>query len=185
MLVALNSQYSNTSLTFVDVRKQLNIQEEFSSEQTHSKTENANLSCGEPKTPTALKVSVGVFGPLINPYWLKEATRAIKILQSLAYTNFSYYHFAKRLTTGNNLQRSQLLISLISRVRGLLRTRGGGRVVRWSWISFQCRDVLHFGFSRARACCACSRCGWGLFGHFYSPLSFLFSFSLSLGDGPI
>ena len=25
----------------------------------------------------------------------------------------------------------------------------------------------------------------GLFGHFNSPLSFLFSFSLSLGDGPI
>ena len=38
--------------------------------------------------------------------------------------------------------------------------------------------------SRARAYCACSRCEWGLFGHFYSPLSFL-SFSLSLGDGPI
>ena len=27
--------------------------------------------------------------------------------------------------------------------------------------------------------------GGGLFGHFWSPLSFLFSFSLSLGDGPI
>ena len=27
--------------------------------------------------------------------------------------------------------------------------------------------------------------GGGLYGHFYSPLSFLFSFSLSLGDGPI
>ena len=27
--------------------------------------------------------------------------------------------------------------------------------------------------SRARAYCACSRCGWGLFGHFYSQLSFL------------
>ena len=27
--------------------------------------------------------------------------------------------------------------------------------------------------------------GGGLFGHFYSNLSFLFSFSLSLGDGPI
>ena len=39
--------------------------------------------------------------------------------------------------------------------------------------------------SRARAYCACSRCGRGLFGHFFSPLSFLFSFSLSLGDGPI
>ena len=27
--------------------------------------------------------------------------------------------------------------------------------------------------------------GGGLFGHFYSPLSFLSSFLLSLGDGPI
>ena len=32
--------------------------------------------------------------------------------------------------------------------------------------------------SRARAHCACSRCGWGLFGHFFSCLSFLSSFSL-------
>ena len=28
--------------------------------------------------------------------------------------------------------------------------------------------------SRARAYCACSRCGFGLFGHFFSCLSFLF-----------
>ena len=39
--------------------------------------------------------------------------------------------------------------------------------------------------SRARAYCACSRCGWGLFGHFFSHLSLLFSFSFSLGGGPI
>ena len=32
----------------------------------------------------------------------------------------------------------------------------------------------NFDNSRARACCACSRCGWGWFGHFYSHLSFLF-----------
>ena len=38
--------------------------------------------------------------------------------------------------------------------------------------------------SRARAYCVCSRCGWGLYGHFFS-LSFLSSFSLSLGDGLI
>ena len=31
--------------------------------------------------------------------------------------------------------------------------------------------------SRARAC---SRCGWGMFGHFFSRLSFLSLFSLSL-----
>ena len=40
-------------------------------------------------------------------------------------------------------------------------------------------------YGRAWAYCACSRCGWGLFGHFFSRLSFLSSFSLSLGDGPI
>ena len=39
--------------------------------------------------------------------------------------------------------------------------------------------------SRARAYCACCRCGWGLFGHFFSYLSFLFSLCLSLGNGPI
>ena len=38
--------------------------------------------------------------------------------------------------------------------------------------------------SRARAYCTCSRCGWGLFGHF-SLIYLLFFFSLSLGDGPI
>ena len=37
--------------------------------------------------------------------------------------------------------------------------------------------------SRARAYCACSRCGWGLVGHF--SLVYLFSFlSPSLGGGP-
>ena len=36
--------------------------------------------------------------------------------------------------------------------------------------------------SRARAYCACSRCGLGLFGHFF--LSSI-CFSPSLGDGPI
>ena len=62
---------------------------------------------------------------------------------------------------------------------------GGGRVVRWCWVNFQCRGVLQFGYGRARAYCTRSRCGWGLFGHFYSHLSFLSSFSLSLGDGSI
>ena len=43
----------------------------------------------------------------------------------------------------------------------------------------------YLDYSRARAYCACNRCGWGLFGHFFSQISLLFSFSLSLGDGPI
>ena len=36
-------------------------------------------------------------------------------------------------------------------------------------------------YSRARAYFTCSRCGWGLFGHFYSHLSFL----PSLGKLPV
>ena len=40
-------------------------------------------------------------------------------------------------------------------------------------------------YSRARAYRACSRCGWGLFGHFFSHLSLPISFSFFLGDGPI
>ena len=43
----------------------------------------------------------------------------------------------------------------------------------------------YLDYSRARAYYANIRCGWGLFGHFFSNLSFLSSFSLSLGDGPI
>ena len=33
--------------------------------------------------------------------------------------------------------------------------------------------------TRARAYCACSRCGWGLFEHFYSPIIFVSFFPLS------
>ena len=36
--------------------------------------------------------------------------------------------------------------------------------------------------SRARAYCACSRCGWVIVWTFFP--SSIFSFSLSLGDGP-
>ena len=41
------------------------------------------------------------------------------------------------------------------------------------------RHPTDLGESRARAYCACSACGLGLFGHFFSRLSFLFFLSLS------
>ena len=52
----------------------------------------------------------------------------------------------------------------------------------------------NLNYRRARAYCACSKCGWGFLRHFFSRLSFLISFSLfslslslslSLGDGLI
>ena len=50
---------------------------------------------------------------------------------------------------------------------------GGGRVVRWCWETSSAGASHNFDYSRARAYCACSRCGWGWLGHFYSHLSFL------------
>ena len=51
----------------------------------------------------------------------------------------------------------------------------GGRVVQWCWAKFPVPGrPAYLDKSRARAFCACSRCGWGLFRHFFSRLSFLF-----------
>ena len=44
---------------------------------------------------------------------------------------------------------------------------------------------MYLDSSRVKANCACSRCGRGLLRHFFSHQSFLFSFFLSLGDGPM
>ena len=63
---------------------------------------------------------------------------------------------------------------------------GGGRVVRRCWVNFQCRGVLLVWMIVGQAPIAFAvGAGGGLFGHFFSHLSFLFSFSLSLGDGSI
>ena len=61
-----------------------------------------------------------------------------------------------------------------------------GRVVRWCWVNFQCRGVLLIWIRVGQGSIALAvGAGGELFGHFYSRLSFLFSSSLSLGDGPI
>ena len=63
---------------------------------------------------------------------------------------------------------------------------GGGRVVRWCWINFQCRGVLLIWIRVGQGPIALAvGTGRGLFGHFVSSLSFLYSFFLSLGHGPI
>ena len=61
-----------------------------------------------------------------------------------------------------------------------LFSKGGGRVVRWPWVNFQCRASYSLDDSRARAYSACSRCGWGFIWTFL-----LSSSSLSLADDPI
>ena len=61
---------------------------------------------------------------------------------------------------------------------------GGGRVERRCWVNFQCRGVLLVWMIVGQWPIALAvGAGGGLFGHFFSHLPFLFSFSL--GDGPI
>ena len=53
---------------------------------------------------------------------------------------------------------------------------GGGRVVRWCWVTSAPGRPINLHNGRTRAYCVCSRCGGGLFGHLslvyhFSPLS--------------
>ena len=74
---------------------------------------------------------------------------------------------------------SNRLLSLLFRHAGGWR---GGSMVLGKLPVPGCPTNLDW--SRARTYCACSRRGWGLFGFFFSRLSFLFSFSLFMGDWP-
>ena len=59
-------------------------------------------------------------------------------------------------------------------------------MVRWCWVNFPCRGVLLIWIRVGQGPTALAvGAGGGLFGQFYSRLSFLFSFSLSQGDGLI
>ena len=60
-------------------------------------------------------------------------------------------------------------------------------MVRWCWVNFQCPGVLLIWIivGQGPTALAVGAGGGCLLGHFFSRLSFLSSFSLSLGDGPI
>ena len=57
-------------------------------------------------------------------------------------------------------------------------------VVRWCDGAAQGRPS-NFDYSRVKAYCTCSECGWGCFDIFHSSIISLFFLSLSLGVGPI
>ena len=68
----------------------------------------------------------------------------------------------------------------------MLKRQGGGRVERRCWVNFQCRGVLLVWMLVGQGPTALAvGAGGGGLDFFFSQLSFLYSFSLSLGDGPI
>ena len=63
---------------------------------------------------------------------------------------------------------------------------GGGWVERRCWVNFQCWGVLLVRMIVGQGPIALAvGAGGGCLDIFFSHLSFLFSFSISLGDGPI
>ena len=65
-------------------------------------------------------------------------------------------------------------------------SEGGGRVVRWCWVNFQYRGVLLNWIIVGQVPTALVvGAGGGCPDIFFSRLSVVFSFSLSLGDGQI
>ena len=59
-------------------------------------------------------------------------------------------------------------------------------MVRWYWVNFQCRGVLLIWIRVEQGPTVLAvGAGEGCFDIFFSRLSFLFSFSLSLGDGQV
>ena len=63
---------------------------------------------------------------------------------------------------------------------------GVGRVVRWCWVNFQCRGVLLIWIRVGQGPTAPAvGAGGSCLDIFLSSIISLFSFSLSLGDGPI
>ena len=62
---------------------------------------------------------------------------------------------------------------------------GGGRVVRWCWVNFQCRGVLLIWLIVGQGPTALAVGAGGGCLDIFTLTYLLFSFSLSLGDGPI
>ena len=103
----------------------------------------------------------------------KSGCKKLTALQNLE------VEFSKLLTALQKLeiQRSKLHYSCS-------RTNVGGRVVRWCWVNFQYRGVLLVWIREGQGPSALA-VGAGGGWTFFSRLPFLFSFSPSLGDGPI
>ena len=82
--------------------------------------------------------------------------------------------------------QSNMITNTTKRYVDCSAVSGDGRVQRRCWVNFQCRGVLLVWMIGGQGLIALAvGAGGSLFGHFFSHLSFLFSFSLSLGDGPI
>ena len=62
---------------------------------------------------------------------------------------------------------------------------GGGRVVRWCWVNFQCRGVLQFSITVGQGPIALAVGAGGGCLDIFTLIYPFSSFSLSLGDGPI
>ena len=58
----------------------------------------------------------------------------------------------------------QQIVEMLSKFQTFFLIKsGGGRVVQWCGVNFQCRASYTLDYSRERAYCAFSRRGWAVF----------------------
>ena len=81
------------------------------------------------------------------------------------------------------IKLDEIILSIRNVSSIFLLSSGVGRVVQWCWVNFQCRGVLLIWVRVGQGPTALAVGAGGVVWTFFS--RFLFSFSLSLGDGPI
>ena len=138
------------------------------------------------------KVRVGLFGHLFARYRMKYCLKEPLNPRYYQQTGSTRHVYPKH-TSSDAIRKTDQAHKLGKKQ---LKSRSApsdpplchesGRVVRRCWVNFQCRGVLRIWIIIGQGPIALAvGAGGGLFGHFFSHLSLLFSFSLSLGDDPI
>ena len=87
-------------------------------------------------------------------------------------------------TNSGERYRTTMVLLLLSSIRSFLFL-GGGRVVQWCWVNFQCRGVLLIWIRVGQGLIALAVGAGGGCLDIFSLVYHFSSFSLSLGDGPI
>ena len=78
-----------------------------------------------------------------------------------------------------------MLVFVFASNQLIITTLRDGRVVRWCWVNFQCLGVLLIWIIVEQGPAALTVGAVGVVWTFFSRLSFLSSFSLPLGNGPV
>ena len=136
-----------------------------------------------------MSVRPSIWPPICMPMW-KNVCLSI-LLSTLLYASMNFYFSVCTCVCGRGYNSLSVCpipscIRLSDQIDGHTNNPGGGQVVRRCWVNFQCRGVLLIWIAVGQGPIVLAvGAGGGCLDIFFSHLQPLFSFFLSLGDGPI